>query len=356
MKNKNFIPTKKQPLIWRQAVGQAEHRGYSMRNIIMMPIINYYYQFKNYPSLRFDHLIVGSNPVLSAILLDKLYKHFVKYNLPKQTVGLLLTDEEDYWGYHILSEKLSEKNIWSETLLGATSFENLLEDESFHYFNQHILIILNDHESYPKFHRYDSFVDGHIIHLGKNYKKESSFYQKKMPITLETENLLRKQYKDKLLKKLEALAQKKSLIFKVKMPNPATSIFKKNKQKINHNNQNINDPSGKDPSNNDSRNNDPSGNDPKNNDPTLMQFLLSKNQWLTSMPINWMQMNPHNNAHKDEITKYTGPKKVHLLGTSQSTANGFIAFEKQPHSDILALRELKLIELAINDKRQGVTW
>lgn len=329
------ILAKEQPFLWKQAIRQAEKRGYNMRTIFLAPLLSHQFAFKNHQSYLFDHLIVGSNPILTYLTILNLHALSLETVGTKSiNIGVLFTDEPDYWAYHLLEkpefwEELKEKtnSVWSD------SFKSLLEKKHNLFLDpkQHQLSFI--HSSNITLHscRYDQYIDGYVLHL-KDKEQVNNSYIEKMPTLLTSEQKLANKYKKQLF----------DFFAEHSIPTHEAHHYLSSQSNYNHYhhkmavNQLIY----------------PDEKVQCEDNPMKTHLLLAKKVWLTSQPTGWL----HTNIEQEEKTVKYGDSDVkemtfnHILspysfGTSKHVANDFLSLELQTLYDIIEVSKMNLIDL-----------
>lgn len=324
MKKITPILSKKQPLLWRQAIQQAEHRGNTLRNFLLKPIINNRFSFKNHSSFLFDYLIIGANPILTHLLVLKIYnqiQYLNKINNSEKSyhIGIILNDEPDYWAYH----SFEKEDIWlnlqhQHNIDYGLNFNEFLKSKN-DFFENDILqkcIIINDHNFDLSHIRYDSYINGYIIHVGD--KKEKNYthnFQPNMPTVLKGEHQICRKYKKQFLTHYYDLSKKRDLIKELS--------FSDNKTNCEDSEQNT-------------------------------HILLAKKVFLTSQPKDWLSYNVRNTSDtffKDEDNNIFrtssfgyNPSSLnsYAFGSAKHIAHDFYGLEKQSFNDMLSILSLDI--------------
>lgn len=123
----------KQPLKWCFAVSSSPYNHNMWWVKLLSPIIKLLYKKKHHPSLLVDDAIIGSNPILTAILLYKISQDSLLRSESKK-IALLFTEQLEYWPYENVQQEKFWKHISSETKMTITS-----QEDFFHKIIQNIL-------------------------------------------------------------------------------------------------------------------------------------------------------------------------------------------------------------------------
>lgn len=193
MTNKKIIPLKmgKQPFFWRQAVTESPHRGWTIRNILLYPLIKYRYRFKKHESFLCDVLIIGSNPILNTLLLKKL----AQLSQDKQTklkVGILKVSDADYWAYHQF-KKPAFLGLLSEhfkfDIPDINSFmKEIVSSANWNYIEP---VFMNNDDLNIQYLKKDIYTNGFICHLVKKDNKKHELFSHQLPVVNTQENRLK---------------------------------------------------------------------------------------------------------------------------------------------------------------------
>lgn len=308
------ILAKKQPTLWRQAIRQGKIRGRYGINLLFAPIFAHYFSFKHHQSALFDHLIIGSNPVISALILKELHRLSLKIDrVQPVNIGLILTDDEDYWGYHALEKTENWQNLsFNKKVINFQSFlatqPFLFQDKT-----QHNLTLIESNFSLMNC-LYDDYIDGYVLHL-KDKESRPTFHTQRLPTVVHSENILRKQFAFELAQYFTELDKQGCAIQQMRFPEEKTSC--------------------KD-----------------NSTPT--HLLLAKRVWLSSYPEGWLNIKSIDShhlvkaEHDYEETVYQHNLSAYAFASARHCANDFHSLEAQTLTD---MRELCLSpELLVKEK------
>ena len=298
------VKASKQPVLWRQAIRQGKIRGRGGINFLLAPVFSHYFSFKHHQSALFDHLIIGSNPIISALLLKELYTQSLKVDRGLAVkIGLVLTDNEDYWGYHAMEK---DEN-WQEVYVAnqkITSFENLLKTQPFFFQDekQHNLTIIEDNFSVMNC-IYDAYIDGYVLHL-KDKEVRQDFHSQRLPTVVHSENIIRQRMSAELLSYLNAMSAKTSAISTMRFSDKKTSCA-----------DNI----------------------------TPTHILLAKRVWLSSYPEGWLNIHSIEAQHRSDKQDYESTRYHHDLektafASARHCANDFHGLEAQSIYDVAHTR------------------
>lgn len=164
------VKVKQQSLLWKQAIRNARHynRGYSFMGITTTLIDEHLlsgFEYQ-YESSQFDHLIIGSNPILTYFLLMRIHDAHKNHHKKPLHIGILFTPSSEFWGYHAFeSPQTLYKARASNTPTTFRDFLNLRND-LFSNNNLHLVFIAHENIT-PSYCRYDAHIDGYIIHLAQ---------------------------------------------------------------------------------------------------------------------------------------------------------------------------------------------
>lgn len=189
----------KQPVHWRQAISHSKYKKYGWGNWYIYPLTKYTFSYRHYESFLTDVFIIGSNPILTHLLLVKLHKEhlndFYQHN-KKINVTILIDHNADYWSYHTLMQPEYLEQINQKTGLRLKKIEDLFD----HYgelYTEHspleINIIPNLNMSVYHGYRKPEFVDGYVFMLQDKNTSESD-YEGSMPTVVMTENTIKDTY------------------------------------------------------------------------------------------------------------------------------------------------------------------
>ena len=143
--------------------------------------------------------IIGSNPILTHLLLVKLHKEhlndFYQHN-KKINVTILVDHNADYWSYHTLMQPEYLQEINQKTGLRLKKIEDLF-DYCGELYTEHspleINIIPNQNMSVYHGYKKPEFVDGYVFMLQDKCALESD-YEGSMPTVVMTENTIKDTY------------------------------------------------------------------------------------------------------------------------------------------------------------------
>ncbi len=190
---KKAINAYNQPIHWRQAISQSKYKKFSWKNFYIYPLTKWLFSYKNYKSHLTDIVILGSNPIITHLLLVKIYRenldNYIKSG-NKISVTILKDNNNDYWSYHSLKQKEYIDYINLKTNLKLEQIEDL-----FNYYNEiyneesplEINIISNNNISVYYYFKKPEFIDGYVFHL-QDKKVVENDYQKSMPNVMRLEN------------------------------------------------------------------------------------------------------------------------------------------------------------------------
>ena len=320
------VMAKEQPLLWKQAIRQTEHRGYSKRNILFSAAIEYTFPFKKHLSYRFDHLIIGSNPILTYLLLLKLHDATLTLeDVEPVKIGVLFTNEQDYWAYHALKKE----DVWHDLRKYlkqsnnhfSKSFHELLEQRTDLFLDemrQRLIVI--DSSNFSLFNcRYDKYIDGYIMHIGDKKPIAEHSFQSAMPTVLQEEFKLAKQANEEFNQFLKKLSKRNhNALYSLKFPDEKVQC-------------------------------------PDNPVPT--HILLSKRVWLTSQPQSWLnyeldkdsQTLTLNNEEKIKVTSFKSELSSFSFGSAKHIANDFYMLEQQASFDMQNLLMHNMKDFLVKD-------
>lgn len=306
MLNKIYpIKASKQPLLWTQAIRQTDYRGFSKRNILLSPIISHTFPFKNHLSYLFDHIIIGSNPVLIALTLFQLHKYTLVTDTTQPIkIGIILTEEEDYWSYHLLEKEEFWQELNQKKKMGI-NFSDFLNNNKniFQDKFQHQLTLIDYNFSIMSC-RYDNYVDGYILQLKDKESVKTHHHSQVMPTVLKMENKLRLKYVSELKLFLNSLHYNKANINELIFPNKKISC-------------------------------------PDNQTP--IHLLLTNRVWLSSTPFEWLEtkVNDISQTISYEHEVFEKITYSHMLapysnGSALGFAENFYDLEKQTLFDMMS--------------------
>lgn len=192
MNDRNINPLKmgNQPFFWRQAVSDSPNRGWSFRNIFLYPLIKYKYKFKNHESFLCDVLIIGSNPILSILLLKKLAQQ-AQATKKKIKIGILKVSDADYWAYHEFQKPDFLENLSKyfnfEVNDGKDFITKIVKNTNWSYIEPILMDIENLSVQYIK---KDNYVNGFVGHLVKK-EIDNLLFSNQLPTVNNQENKLK---------------------------------------------------------------------------------------------------------------------------------------------------------------------
>lgn len=147
---------------WRQAISQSERRGWSVKTVLLYPLIKLRYGFRRHQSFMFDFLIAGSNPILSYAAALRL-SSAARIEGIKLKIGMLLTDDSDYWPYH----SFKTEETWERISCGKSkSFDEFVSSFEIQFSEEcgSELVFVGDSDV-PNSCRRDAHADGFVIHM-----------------------------------------------------------------------------------------------------------------------------------------------------------------------------------------------
>lgn len=296
MKNK-FIESKplgNQSLLWRQAVTSSDNRGWNLTNIFLYFFKKYYFKYKNKPSILLDTLIVGSNPILNALLLEKII--YQSESKEKIKIGIMVNEQPDYWGYEIVNDSLFFFTI-NKNRKEVSTVEEFYKDIFEKISNEKVeIFFINESETFINYVAYDEFVNGWIIHL---FKKE------KPDLDLHDNTILQNDIKSLLSVKLSETLDKFGLLKK---------IYWKNRS--------------------------------KENEPVI----LSKKIFLTSLPQGWLSCEHLGTNEDKDLVLFKHELISHSFGTAKRIMSNEVKMKKFALKDIANLQNNKNLNEAENEK------
>jgi hypothetical protein len=298
MENRKIHPLKmgKQPFFWRQAVSDSPNRGWSLRNILLFPLIKYKYRFKKHESFLCDALIIGSNPVLTILLLRKLAQQAYTQKTPLK-IGILRGCDADYWAYHEFKkadflDELS-KHFNYDISDGKDLIAKIVKSTNWSYLEP---VLMNLEDLSVEYIKKDNYVNGFVGHIVAT-KNDTLSFSKYLPNVNAQENRL----KDKLWINFSQLLSDfvpsyKELDWKEPIHNTPDKLEKSH-------------------------------------------ILLTKKVFLSSLPSGWMDI------QTDVKEKYTFFKHDFIsqsVGSAVKIANNFHILEVQALEDIKDVDKLSL--------------
>lgn len=196
---KNAINAQNQSIYWRQAISQSKYKKFSWKNCYIYPLTKWGFSYRNYQSYLTDIVILGSNPIITHLLLIKLYKenlnNFVNHG-NKIKVTILKDNNHDYWSYHSLKQKDYIEYINHKANMKLEQIEDLFNLYSEIYEEEsplEISVIPNTNMSVYYYFQKPEFVDGYVFHLQDKTVVEND-YQKSMPNVMLLENNIKEHY------------------------------------------------------------------------------------------------------------------------------------------------------------------
>lgn len=317
------FPCSKLTFEQRALTRQADHNWTKLQRFFIGAYINYTYPYKNHEGFVLDHLVVGANPILNYLLLQKLFSYAKSLHLKNRLqkplkIGLLIPDIADYWGYQFMKHKdfwlrLNKAFYQSEDISQFTLKKESINDFNNFFNNPEVaeIYILNNHDYEPGFVFSNHFSPEYVIQLIDKQPLVDDyhwFHQEKLGI---------------LLKQQKRLAENIQNEFKEKFDN-FSSINPSLKTLIYPNEKKTAD---------------------KHHNPTPLHFLLTNVIWSTSFPYNWFPLEKFEvqqsnfdtiySQNEYNYTNLTHPYSHTAFGSSKHTCNNFLGLEEQAIFDIL---------------------
>lgn len=193
---KNTIKAQNQPIHWRQAICQSQRKKFSWKNFYIYPLTKWTFPYRNYLSYLTDVVVLGSNPIITHLLLVKLYKenleNFINHGT-KLKVTVLKDNNSDYWSYHSLRQQEIVDYINYHSGMKLEKIEDI-----FNYYDDlygensslEINIVSNNNMSVYYYFKREEFVDGYVFHLQNKIITDND-YQKSMPNITLVENSIK---------------------------------------------------------------------------------------------------------------------------------------------------------------------
>lgn len=196
---KNTIKAQNQPIHWRQAICQSQRKKFSWKNFYIYPLTTWIFPYRNYLSYLTDVVILGSNPIVTHLLLVKLYKenlqNFINHGI-KLKVTILKDNNSDYWSYHSLKQQEMVDYMNYHSDLKLKKVEDIFDYYSDVYSENsslEISIISNNNMSVYYYFRKEEFVDGYVFHVQDKVIIDND-YQKSMPNITLLENSIKEDF------------------------------------------------------------------------------------------------------------------------------------------------------------------
>lgn len=198
----------KQPLVWKKAALNETPPGWTWVDVFFYPVHSMLYILKDNPSLLVDEFIMGSNPVLSLLLLNKISKECVKKQESKK-VAIFFVNQPDYWAYDIVQDKLFFDEIYKNYAIRASSIEELISKILDNISREFLEIyIINDDDLRISYYTKDDYVNGWIFNFLTKQKQDTNEVdgyikvQNEIRVMVYSE-LLKELGKNKLAKKIK---------------------------------------------------------------------------------------------------------------------------------------------------------
>jgi hypothetical protein len=204
MKLVNPIKAVNLPLSWRQSISKSKFGKLTWKNFFIYPLTRWGWIYKKFESSLFDYLIVGSNPVLTELVLLDIYKLSLK---TRQTykIGIFFTDDYDYWAYHSLEQNDNWENIKNQTKSNlGKNFDDFCKQRNYIFEDKFLLdltIINNNNIDISYYNKDENFTKGYIFKLKeKDKNKSENDYEKTMPNVSLAEKNIKNRYLNIFLK------------------------------------------------------------------------------------------------------------------------------------------------------------
>ena len=204
---KKSILAYKQPVHWRQAISQSKYKKFSWRNFYIYILTKYTFSYKNYQSFLTDELIIGSNPIITHLILINLYKknldNFINTGR-KKNVTILIDNDSDYWSYHTFKQEDYLQYLSEKSHMSFKSVNDIFDYCSEVYGENSSLeinLVQNDNMTVHYYFQKKEFIDGYVFHL-KDKEITHNDYEKNMPNVIKLENNIKESYWYYLKKKL----------------------------------------------------------------------------------------------------------------------------------------------------------
>lgn len=296
-------PAMSQPLLWRQAISQSKFGVLNWKNFYYYPLTKWLFSFRIHESSLFDYTFIGSNPILTHILLIQLANK-ARCMQKKIKVGLYFTGN-DYWSYHLFETEAPWQFINDEMGFKiGNDFSDFCEQYKDFLKHLDISIIYSENNSISYYQKDEQYSKGYVVHLKPNEYKTNSF-EKAMPHVNVAENTIRLQYVEQYLKWLSTKDNVKKLKYSDKMQKNQDSEEK-------------------------------------------THLLLSEHIYLTSLPY-WVNCHTEQRQVTNyEQHTYSSTEFIHAFnnfscGTANHTANDFHSLEHQSLEDIIQLLKNPII-------------
>lgn len=293
------IDIMKQPLVWRQFVAKHKLRGVNFLTIALdiykkiiykTKIFNVSFSRMYSPSFIFDLIIVGSNPIMTMLLLNKLEQ--VKTE-KKIRVGLYIPLEMDYWAYDIIKDDEILKELSKILNTEILKIEDMITHISQKNFNNIEII------SIDKRYKIDYFEQDEIT---KNFAIYFSKDKNELPIVADIIKY-QNEVKNMLILKMMKDFYKNNAIKKLIWKHTA----------------------------------------PKNDFVFYPPIAFSKNILLTSLPQGWMSA--QYTIDKQDIVKYSHILSEFSFGTAKTICANMDIFKTHSARDIQLCDKLSIEEI-----------
>ncbi len=275
------IEITKQPFVWKQFISKNKYRGYHplslLLNAFKWMVRDHNFPKKYSPSFLFDHLVIGSNPIITLLLINEV----IKNNKTNIKIGLYFPEEKDYWKYDLIKEKDFFKVI-SKKL--NSKIESI--DDFVNYFSimNNVELILIESRYKIEYVENDDFTKGSLIYFSK---EENNNIQ--VNDFIEYQNEVKRFIQEKTIKNLLDKNLMKKLIWKKTSKLEDKSFY--------------------------------------------CPIVLAKNVYLSSLPQGWLSMN--NEISKENIVKYNHVFKNNSFGTARAICSNFELLKEHCLEDIL---------------------
>lgn len=292
------ITAMKQPLLWRQAISQSKFGKLNWKNFYYYPLTKWAFSFKKHESALFDYVIIGSNPIITHLLILKLFKE-ISFTDQAINIGIYFTGN-DYWSYHLFENKETWDFLSKEMDidLGESFAESLIKHKNVYRSIGNITLINSHNNCISYYQKDEQYSKGYIIHL-KPQQYEPNTFEKAMPHVNVAENQLRLKYLDSYYSFFDKTSETSDNIFKLSYSN---------KMQANQ--------------------------DSEEKTHILLSnriFLTSLAYWLNSNPAQEHVKNYENNIYHS--TYFEHKLNQYSYGTANRTANDFGSLEHQSLED-----------------------
>jgi spore coat polysaccharide biosynthesis protein SpsF (cytidylyltransferase family) len=156
---------RQQPLIWKKAALNETPNGWTWKDIVFYPIHSWLYKLNNNPSLLVDELIMGSNPLINLLLLEKISRECVRKQEYKK-VGIVFMNQPDYWAYDIVQDKSFLDAVYKKYAIKGKDIEDLifkiLDNISREFLD---IYVINDPGLRINYYNKNDYVNGWIFHF-----------------------------------------------------------------------------------------------------------------------------------------------------------------------------------------------